>query len=194
MLIATCFTTSSFVPQVIATYKSKDVSGISLPTYLIITVGLALWLIYGLLKGDLPLIVANSAMVVLTSAIAVMKIIYTKNKMQLFVLGSFVQACCWTVDRLPKAGETFIANSVTVEASGKGLNVAICTQRLGASVEVALGLGNDNVAHDLVKLLKEEGVSTACTYHLAAQSGYVRGLSAQMGKMQLPCILSPIYC
>ena len=39
--------------------------------------------------------------------------------MQLFVLGSFVQACCWTVDRLPKAGETFIASSVTVEAGGK---------------------------------------------------------------------------
>ena len=77
-LIATSFITSSFVPQVITTYKSKDVSGISLSTYLIITIGLALWLIYGLLKGDLPLIIANSVMVVLTAAITLMKIIYTK--------------------------------------------------------------------------------------------------------------------
>ncbi|MEW6678764.1 MAG: SemiSWEET transporter [Pseudomonadota bacterium] len=73
-LVATVFTTSSFVPQVWRTWKTRDVSGISLPTYAIITVGLALWLIYGLLKADLPLIVANAVMVVLTGAITFMKI------------------------------------------------------------------------------------------------------------------------
>lgn len=73
-LVATLFTTSSFIPQVWRTWKTRDVSGISLPTYAIITVGLALWLVYGLLKNDLPLIVANSVMVVLTGAITVMKI------------------------------------------------------------------------------------------------------------------------
>lgn len=78
-LIATCFTTSSFIPQVITTWKTRDVRGISLPTYLIITIGLALWLVYGLLKGDLPLIVANSVMVVLTTSIAAMKIAFTKR-------------------------------------------------------------------------------------------------------------------
>lgn len=41
-LVASAFTTSSFVPQVWRTWKTRDVSGISLPTYLIITVGLAL--------------------------------------------------------------------------------------------------------------------------------------------------------
>jgi MtN3 and saliva related transmembrane protein len=73
-LVATAFTTSSFVPQVWRTWKTRDVSGISLPTYVIITVGLALWLVYGLLKDDLPLIVANAMMVVLTGAITVMKL------------------------------------------------------------------------------------------------------------------------
>ncbi len=72
--IATAFTTSSFVPQVWRTWKTRDVSGISLPTYAIITIGLALWLLYGLLKNDLPLIVANAVMVVLTGAITLMKI------------------------------------------------------------------------------------------------------------------------
>lgn len=76
-LIATCFTTSSFAPQVWRTWKTKDVSGISLPTYLILTFGLALWLVYGWLKGDLPLVVANSVMVVLTGAITAMKLIYS---------------------------------------------------------------------------------------------------------------------
>jgi Ca2+:H+ antiporter len=45
-LVATCFTTSSFVPQVWHIWKTRDVSAISLPTYLIITIGLALWLVY----------------------------------------------------------------------------------------------------------------------------------------------------
>jgi MtN3 and saliva related transmembrane protein len=79
-LVATAFTTSSFVPQVWRTWKTRDVSGISLPTYVIITVGLALWLVYGLLKDDLPLIVANALMVVLTGAITVMKLKFeTRN-------------------------------------------------------------------------------------------------------------------
>lgn len=73
-LIATSFTTSAFVPQVWRTWKTRDVSGISLPTYVIITIGLALWLVYGLLKNDLPLIVANSLMVILTGAITLMKL------------------------------------------------------------------------------------------------------------------------
>ena len=73
-LVATCFTTSSFVPQVWRTWKTRDMSGISLPTYVIITIGLALWLVYGWLRGDMPLMVANAVMVVLTGAITVMKL------------------------------------------------------------------------------------------------------------------------
>ena len=79
-LVATCFTTSSFVPQVWRTWKTRDVSGISLPTYVIITIGLALWLVYGWLRGDMPLMVANAVMVVLTGAITVMKIRFDAPK------------------------------------------------------------------------------------------------------------------
>jgi MtN3 and saliva related transmembrane protein len=78
-LVATCFTTSSFVPQVWRIWKTRDVTSISLPTYIIITFGLVLWLIYGVLKADLPLIVANAAMVVLTGSIAVMKMRYSSK-------------------------------------------------------------------------------------------------------------------
>lgn len=79
-LVATCFTTASFVPQVWRTWRTRDVRGISLPTYAIITVGLALWLAYGILKEDLPLIVANAVMVVLTGAITMMKIRYEPRR------------------------------------------------------------------------------------------------------------------
>lgn len=77
-LVAMCFTTSSFVPQVWRTWKTRDVSAISLPTYVIITIGLALWLVYGVLRGDMPLVVANAVMVVLTGAITVMKIRFSR--------------------------------------------------------------------------------------------------------------------
>lgn len=78
-LIATVFTTSSFIPQVWRTWKTQDVSGISLPTYLIITIGLALWRAYGILKGNLPLTIANAVMVVLTGAITLMKIWFERR-------------------------------------------------------------------------------------------------------------------
>jgi MtN3 and saliva related transmembrane protein len=78
-LIATCLTTASFVFQVVHTYKSRDVSGVSLPTYATISVGLALWIVYGVLRADMPLIVANCVMVCLTSAIVVMKIKFDKK-------------------------------------------------------------------------------------------------------------------
>ncbi len=78
-LAASFCTTSSFIPQVYRTYKTRDVSGISLSTYVIITIGLLLWLTYGILKNDFPLIVANSTMVLLTITIAIMKIIFEKK-------------------------------------------------------------------------------------------------------------------
>lgn len=67
-LVATCFTTSSFVPQLWGAWKTRDVSGVSLSTYVIITIAPVLRLVYGWLRGDLPL------MVVLTGAITVMKL------------------------------------------------------------------------------------------------------------------------
>ena len=78
-LVASFFTTSSQIPQVYRTYKTRDVSSISLSTYVIITIGLLLWLTYGLIKQDLPLIVANCTMVMLTFAITVMKIVFEKK-------------------------------------------------------------------------------------------------------------------
>ncbi len=78
-LAASVFTTSSQIPQAIRTYKTRDVSGISLSTYVIITIGLLLWLTYGIIKNDLPLIVANSTMVLLTIVITIMKVVFEKK-------------------------------------------------------------------------------------------------------------------
>jgi MtN3 and saliva related transmembrane protein len=60
-IIAAVCTTSSFVPQVIKTIEMKDTKGISLLMYSIFKLGVLLWLIYGLINGDLPVILANAA-------------------------------------------------------------------------------------------------------------------------------------
>jgi ribokinase len=99
--------------------------------------------------------------------------------MRLVVLGSFIQACCWFVDRLPKPGETFAASSLSVEAGGKGLNVAIGARRLGAEVDVLLGIGWDAAGE---ALLAKENLDAAHVWRLAPQSGHGAGLIAKDGQ------------
>ncbi len=72
--IAGACTTGAFVPQVIHTLRTKDTSAISLGMYLIFVSGVILWLLYGILLEELPLIVANLVTLMLSSAILVFKI------------------------------------------------------------------------------------------------------------------------
>ncbi len=78
-IAATC-TTLAFVPQAMQSYKTRDLSGVSLPMYTIFTLGVAMWLIYGLLKQDWPIIVANTITVALSAIILVLKISETIKK------------------------------------------------------------------------------------------------------------------
>lgn len=73
-LAAAACTTISFVPQVLKTIKTRETKDISLSMYLIFTAGIIFWLIYGILIGDLPIILANSITGVLTSTVLIMKI------------------------------------------------------------------------------------------------------------------------
>ena len=52
-------TTIAFIPQVYKIIKSNSTEGISLVTYLIFIVGVGLWLVYGLLKGSISMILGN---------------------------------------------------------------------------------------------------------------------------------------
>ena len=72
--LAACLTTAAFVPQAWLSFKTRDVSGISLGMYSVFTVGVALWLAYGLLLHAWPLIIANTITLVLALAILVMKL------------------------------------------------------------------------------------------------------------------------
>lgn len=73
-MVAAVLTTVSFVPQVWHSFKTRDVSGISLPMYSIFTVGIALWLAYGVLLVAWPLIIANSITLTLAVTILGMKL------------------------------------------------------------------------------------------------------------------------
>ena len=73
-VVAAVLTTASFLPQVWHSFKTRDVSGISLGMYSVFTVGIALWLVYGLLIGAWPLILANGITLVFALAILVMKL------------------------------------------------------------------------------------------------------------------------
>ena len=72
--LAATLTTISFVPQVLHTWRLRSAHGISLGMYAIFTSGVVLWLVYGLLLGAWPLIIANTATLVLALFILAMKV------------------------------------------------------------------------------------------------------------------------
>lgn len=74
--LAATLTTVSFLPQVIHTFRTKDARGISLGMYSVFISGVSCWLVYGLLLGAWPIIVANTITVSLALAILVMKLRY----------------------------------------------------------------------------------------------------------------------
>lgn len=72
---ATC-TTISFLPQAVKVIRTRDTRSLSLPMYIIFTTGVLLWLIYGLLVRDIPVIAANTITSVFSSIILASIIFY----------------------------------------------------------------------------------------------------------------------
>ena len=71
---AATLSTASFVPQAWLTFRTRDVSGISLAMYSVFTIGIALWLVYGLYIEAWPVVIANVVTLALAAAILVMKL------------------------------------------------------------------------------------------------------------------------
>jgi MtN3 and saliva related transmembrane protein len=74
--LAAVLTTISFVPQAWHTFRTRDVSGISLGMYSVFACGVALWLAYGLLLAAWPIVAANGVTLALALAILAMKLRY----------------------------------------------------------------------------------------------------------------------
>jgi len=75
-LAAAVLTTGSFIPQVIQIFKTRDVSSISLVMYIAFTVGVFLWLLYGIMNAQISVILANGITFVLALMILSLKIKY----------------------------------------------------------------------------------------------------------------------
>ena len=76
--LAACLTTVSFVPQAWLSFRTHDVSGISLGMYSVFTAGVALWLAYGWLLGSWPMVIANTITLALALMILGMKLRYRR--------------------------------------------------------------------------------------------------------------------
>lgn len=71
---AAVLTTASFLPQVLHTLRTRDTRGLSLWMYLLFTVGVFLWLVYGVLLQLWPIVAANLVTFALALAVLVLKL------------------------------------------------------------------------------------------------------------------------
>lgn len=71
---AAALTTTAFIPQAVKVWRSHHTADISLGMYTLFTLGVALWLIYGILLESWPIIVSNSITLLLAGAVLIMKL------------------------------------------------------------------------------------------------------------------------
>jgi MtN3 and saliva related transmembrane protein len=76
---AAALTTASFVPQALHTFRTRDVSGISLSMYCAFVSGISLWLLYGWLMQAWPVVLANAITLGLAAAILAMKLRFRRQ-------------------------------------------------------------------------------------------------------------------
>ena len=78
-LIAATFTTVAFIPQVLKIWKNRDASGVSVSMYVIMLIGICIWLVFGILIDSLAVITANLVSGVLQLFIIIFSLIHRKN-------------------------------------------------------------------------------------------------------------------
>ena len=71
---AAILTTVAFVPQAWKSWRTRDLSGISLPMYALFTLGVAFWLVYGLLIGSTPIVIGNGITLALAAVVLWLKL------------------------------------------------------------------------------------------------------------------------
>lgn len=72
-------TTTAFIPQLVHVLRLRSARDISLPTFLLFSIGVFLWLLYGLWDHSVPVIAANAATLVLSVSILILKLRYDRR-------------------------------------------------------------------------------------------------------------------
>ncbi len=75
-LVAGTLTTLSFLPQLIKAWKSRSTHDISIGMFTLLAVGVGLWIIYGIVTADVPVIAANSLTLLFVGLILALKLRY----------------------------------------------------------------------------------------------------------------------
>jgi MtN3 and saliva related transmembrane protein len=77
---AAALTTAAFVPQAVKSWSTRDISGISLSMYSLFTLGVGLWLVYGVFIDSWPVILANGVTLALAGMVLGLKLRYSQRK------------------------------------------------------------------------------------------------------------------
>lgn len=73
-MAAAVLTTAAFAPQAIKAWQSRSTKDVSLAMFTMMVTGNALWLVYGIMIDDVPLMIANAVTLLLAGAILAAKI------------------------------------------------------------------------------------------------------------------------
>jgi len=80
--VAAFCTTGAFVPQLVRVVRLRSARDISLPTFLMFSLGVLLWLLYGIYTGSRPVIASNAVTLVLSVTILVLKLRYDRDTLR----------------------------------------------------------------------------------------------------------------
>ncbi|SIQ90559.1 SemiSWEET family sugar transporter [Maribacter ulvicola] len=78
--LAGIFTTIAAVPQILKAWKTKKVDDVSPKMFLVLTIGVSLWTVYGFMKQDSPIIITNGISTLLNITMLVLILNYRKKK------------------------------------------------------------------------------------------------------------------
>ena len=78
-MFAALLTTLAFIPQVLKVIKLKKTDGLSLSTYIIFTLGVGLWFVYGFFKNSISMVLGNGITLILSMIILVYIVIEKKS-------------------------------------------------------------------------------------------------------------------
>ena len=77
-IIAGIFTAASLMPQLIKTFKTKKAEQLSLGMLIILMCGLAVWIYYGILRKDVPIIATNAFSFLLNIILMILRAKYKR--------------------------------------------------------------------------------------------------------------------
>ena len=77
--ISATLTTIAFLPQIIKTVQTKSAKDVSMGMFVLFTIGVFLWIIYGILTKTYPVLIANAVIFCLALAQIILKIKYDRN-------------------------------------------------------------------------------------------------------------------